>query len=53
MDKDIVKNKVLEYIKKHKTSDISELHKEIKCDIRMLIEILDELTEEGKIGEAD
>ncbi len=50
MDKDTAKNRVLQHIKEHKTSDIIELHKEIKCDIKMLIEILDELSAEGKIG---
>lgn len=53
MDKDTAKNRVLEHIKEHKTSDIIELHKEIKCDIKMLIEILDELSAEGKIGASD
>jgi len=53
MDKDTAKNRVLEHIKEHKTSDIIELHKEIKCDIKMLIKILDELSAEGKIGASD
>jgi len=53
MDKDTAKNRVLEHIKENKTFDIIELHKEIKCDIKMLIEILDELSEEGKIGASD
>jgi len=53
MDKDTAKNRVFEHIKEHKTSDIVELHKEIKCDIRMLIEILEELSAEGKIGASD
>jgi hypothetical protein len=53
MDKDTAKNRVLEHIKENKTSDIIELHKEIKCDIKMLIEILEELSEEGKIGASD
>ncbi len=53
MDKDTAKSRVLEYIKEHETSDIIELHKEIKCDIKILIEILDELSAEGKIGASD
>lgn len=51
MDKNTAKRKVLDFIKEHKTSDIAELHEAIKCDISMLIEIIDELCREGKIAE--
>ena len=44
-----VKQKVLDYIREHKKSDITELHKNIGCDIRLLVEIIDELRREGKI----
>ena len=46
-----VKQKVLDYIREHKKSDITELHKNIGCDIRLLVEIIDELRREGKIEE--
>lgn len=49
MSKSEAKEKVLEFMRKHKTSDIAELHQKIKCDIRQLIEIVDELIKEGKI----
>lgn len=50
---DNLHHRVLEYIKKHKTLDIIELHKEMKCDIRTLIEVLDELIAEGKMREVE
>jgi len=40
---------VLDYMREHKKSDIAELHKNIGCDIRLLVEIIDELRREGKI----
>ncbi|MCD6211263.1 MAG: hypothetical protein J7J01_10375 [Methanophagales archaeon] len=46
-----VKQKVLDYIREHKKSDITELHKNIGCDISLLVEIIDELRREGKIEE--
>jgi len=51
MSKGDAKQKVLEFIKEHKTSDIAELHKKIRCDISQLVEIMDELIREGKIEE--
>ena len=53
MDKTTAKQKVLDFIREHKTSDIAELHENIKCDISMLIEIIDELCREGKIAEGE
>ena len=53
MDKNTAKQKVLDFMRSHKTSDIAELHENIKCDIAMLIEIIDELCREGKIAEGD
>ena len=35
----------------YKKSDIAELHKNIGCDISLLVEIIDELRREGKIEE--
>ena len=52
-EKETVKQKVLDYIREHKKSDITELHKNIGCDIRLLVEIIDELRREGKIDESD
>ena len=51
MNKENAKKKVLSFMKKNKTADIETLHKAIRCDIRLLIEIVDELISEGKIGE--
>lgn len=53
MDKTTAKQKVLDFLREHKTSDIAELHEVIKCDISMLIEIIDELCREGKIAEGE
>jgi len=53
MDKNTAKQKVLDFMRSHKTSDIAELHENIKCDIAMLIEIIDELCREGKIAEGE
>lgn len=53
MDKNTAKQKVLDFIKEHKTSDIAELHENIKCDISLLIEIIDELCREGKTVEGE
>lgn len=53
MDKNTAKQKVLDFMRSRKTSDIAELHENIKCDIAMLIEIIDELCREGKIAEGE
>jgi len=53
MDKKTAKQKVLDFMRSHKTSDIAELHQNIKCDIAMLIEIIDELCEEENIAEGE
>jgi len=53
MDKKTAKQKVLDFMRSHKTSDIAELHENIKCDISILIEIIDELCKEGKIADRD
>ena len=51
MSKETARQKVLDYMREHKKSDIIELHKNISCDIRLLVEIIDELRSEGKIEE--
>ena len=51
MSKEEAKAKVLDFIKKSKTTDIAELHKAIRCDIGLLIQVVDELIKEGRIGE--
>jgi len=51
MNMKTAKQKVLEYTQKHKIFDIGELHQNIKCDIKLLIKIIDELKKEGKIIE--
>ena len=51
MSKETARQKVLDYMREHKKSDIIELHKNIRCDIRLLLEIIDELRREGKIEE--
>ena len=51
MSKETARQKVLDYMREHKKSDIIELHKNIRCDVRLLVEIVDELQREGKIGE--
>jgi len=49
MDEKTAKKKVLAHIKERKTTDIETLHKCIRCDIRQLVKIIDELVAEGKI----
>ena len=51
MDVQTAKKKVLEYTENNKIFDIEELHKNIRCDIKILIKIIDELKKEGKIVE--
>ena len=53
IDMDIAKQKVLEYTKKHKIFDIEELHQNIRCELNMLIKIIDDLKKEGRIVEGD
>ena len=53
MDKNTAKQKVLDFMRCHKTSDVAELHENIKCDISLLIEIIDELCREGKIADGE
>lgn len=51
MDKSTAKRRVFDFMKEHGTSDIEELHENIRCDIGLLIEIIDELCSEGVISE--
>jgi len=51
MSKETAKQGVLKYMREHKKSDVIELHKNIRCDVRLLVEIIDELRREGKIEE--
>ena len=51
MNKETAKQMVLDYMKEHKESDIIALHKNIRCEIKLLVEIIDELQREGKIQE--
>lgn len=51
MSKETAKENLLDYIRGHKKTDIVELHKNIHCDIRLLVKIIDELRIEGKIRE--
>jgi hypothetical protein len=53
MDKNTAKQKVLDFMRSHKTSDISVLHENIKCDIAMLIEVIDELCRDGNIAKGE
>jgi predicted nuclease with TOPRIM domain len=53
MDKSTAKRRVLDFMKEHGTSDIEELHETIRCDIGLLIEIIDELCSEGAICGGD
>lgn len=51
MDYLTAKETVEEFIKEHKTSDIAQLHEEIRIPIEQIIDIVDELIKEGKIRE--
>lgn len=51
MKKEIIKEEVLDYMEEHKKADIEELHENIECDLEILVEVVDDLIKEGKIGE--
>jgi|GEM_PF-2361676 len=53
MDKTTAKQRVFDFMKEHGTSDIEELHENIRCDIGLLVEIIDELSSEGAISGGD
>ncbi len=53
MDMVTAKQKVIEFMKEHKTSDIEELHQSIRCDISTLVKVIDELCAEGLISGSD
>ncbi len=50
MDRQAVRDKVLAFVKTHPETDITQLHREIRCDIGTLAEVVDELISEGIIG---
>jgi len=49
MSKDEAKIKVENYLKEHESAEIKELISNLGIDIRMLVEIIDELKKEDKI----
>lgn len=49
MSREEAKEKVLRFIELHGKSDIAELHATVKCDMQLLVGIIDELIAEGKI----
>lgn len=51
MDMETAKQKILDYTEKHKVFDVEELHRNIRCDLGLLIKILDDLKKEGRIDE--
>lgn len=51
MDMETAKKRVLEYTEKHRVFDIEELHQNIRCELKLLIKIIDELKKEGRIKE--
>jgi len=51
MDMKTAKERVLEYTQKHKVFDIEELHQNIRCELKLLIKIIDDLKKEGRITE--
>ena len=51
--KEQAKKEVEEYFKKHKTTDIEELMLNLRIEVRTLVEIIDELKEEGIIEESE
>lgn len=53
MDKEEAKNKISKYMEENRTADTEELMENLKIDLRLLVEILDELREEGVLVEAD
>lgn len=48
--KEQAKKEVEEYFKEHGAADIEELMLNLKIDVKTLVEIIDELKEEGKIS---
>lgn len=53
MDRSTAKQRVFDFMKEHGTSDIEEIHENVRCDIGLLIEIIDELCSEGTICGGD
>ena len=51
MDYEMAKEKVEDYLKSNKTADIEQIHENLRIGIEQLIDIIDELIEEGKITE--
>lgn len=49
MYKETAKEKVIKYMEEHKTADTEELMTNVNIDLKLLVEIIDELKEEGKL----
>ncbi len=45
------KKQVMDYFKKHKTAYVSEITENLRLDLELVIDILNELEEEGKLKE--
>ena len=46
-----VRSKVIEFAKRRKTTDVAELHMAIRCDIRVLLDVVNALVSEGVLQE--
>lgn len=51
--KEELKKETENYLKEHKLADTEELLINLNADLRVLVEVLDELEEEGKIEYGD
>ena len=51
MSKEEVRSRVLDVLAKKETTDIVELHETIRCDLGLLVEVIDELRKEGRLTE--
>jgi len=51
INKDEAKKQIINYFKKHKTAWVSELTENLRLDLELVIDILNDLEKEGKLKE--
>lgn len=51
ISRDEAKKQIISYLKEHKTVYISQLAEQLRLDIELIIDITNELEQEGKIRE--
>lgn len=51
ISRDEAKKQIISYLKEHKTAYISQLSEQLRLDIELIIDITNELEQEGKLKE--